>query len=260
MVTKRALSTWYLPNDDYSKASKEREGVDKYFKSNNFRLFEIGELNVSGTFLLTDCIILHHWWIALMSGNPHAFYWIKMIDQNSIVFMEMILTTYYIWFAKKPRNPPDKSENSKFINYVSFVIYSIEDALYESIQLNIDLCYWIYILSIVGMEYIFDFINIFLQVEYKFVHAPIREEAQVKEWNTPHTEKDIELYEINQHDPLRFKYGKRIQSNLVFSMSTKSSKSNGIDDVMNADTDSYTAAIDTCTSESICKHKECFIG
>jgi hypothetical protein len=65
---------------------------------------------------------------------------------------------------------------------------------------------------------------------------------------------------VNSHDPFRFRNGKVICSQLVFSMSAKSSIDYGINDVMNTDTDSYTAAIDTCTSESICKHQECFVG
>ena len=266
MVIKLEIENWYPTTLNDNKASKEREGVEtnNHIKNNSQQLFEIGELNVSDAFLLSNCIILHHWWIALINGKTHTFYWLNNLEQSSIIFMDMLLTTFYIWFAKKPKKPPDKLENksilNKIIDWISYMIYFIEDTLYETTKINIDLCYWIYILSIVTTEYIFDFINIFLQVEYKHVPHSEKDNAKIKKWKTPYSQDQVEIYEVNQHDPLRFRNGKRIQSNLVFSMSAKSSSNDAINDVMNADTDSYTAAIDTCTSESICKHKECFVG
>jgi hypothetical protein len=50
-----------------------------------------------------------------------------------------------------------------------------------------------------------------------------------------------------------------VTSNLVFSMSTKSKKSE-LQSTTQLDTDSYLLAIDTCTSETIVKHKELFVG
>jgi hypothetical protein len=263
MILKLEMKKWTTSN-----ASKERTGVTTYdvIHNNNHsqQLFEIGELNVSDAFLLSNCVILHHWWIALINKQSHIFYWLKHLEQSSIIFMDMLLTTSYIWFAKRPKKPPDPESTNNvntIIDWISYMIYFIEDILYNTTNMDIDICYWMYILSRVTTEYVFDFINIFLHVEYTSDHTtPSKTNAQVQQWKTPYSQDQVELHEVNRHDPLKFKNGKRIQSNLVFSMSTKSSNNDTINDVMNADTDSYTAAIDTCTSESICKHKECFVG
>jgi hypothetical protein len=244
-----------------TKGSNKREGVKEIVSSS---LFQIGELSVSDTFILTDCIVLHHWWIALSSGQSHIFHWIYILEQRSVIFIELALATCYIWFTTRAKKPPDKDPNERvntisFRDYPTFSIYVIEDIMYFIFGVNIDLCYWTYIISSVVMDYIFDFINIFLKVQYKQTCLSDNI-ANTKKWSSPNCQKDIELFEINKKDPLRFKNGKVIQSNLVFSMSAKSSTGNGFDDIMNADTDSYTAAIDTCTSESICKHKELFVG
>lgn len=235
--------------------SNKREGVT-YHPA----LLEIGELSVSDAFILTDCIVLNHWWIAFYDGQTHLLHWLSILDQRSIIFMEMLLTTCYIWFAARPKKPPDKDLQRSYydlaMDCTTYSLYMFEDILYYTFNINIDLCYWLYISSSVIIDYVFDLTNIFLQVNFNQKHTDI----QQKKWDTPYCQKDVEIYEINKLEPLRFKYGKTIQSNLVFSLSAKSSKGSSLDDVMSTDTDSYTAAIDTCTSESICRHQELFIG
>jgi hypothetical protein len=59
-----------------TKGSNKREGVVYYST-----LFEIGKLSVSDTFVLTNCIMLHHWWIALSyKGQTHVLHWLHALD------------------------------------------------------------------------------------------------------------------------------------------------------------------------------------
>ena len=153
VLIKSESAKWFQSHDDNTTASKKREGVVIQHSSNydKYRPFEIGELNVSDAFLLSNCIILHHWWIAIVGKNLRTFFWIHALEQRSILFMEMVLATCYVWFAEHPKEPPDKfkininsdSENQIIMNSVSFIIYFIEDILYQAFRINIDLCYWI---------------------------------------------------------------------------------------------------------------------
>ena len=87
-----------------------------------------------------------------------------------------------------------------------------------------------------------------------------------------HLEEDnSQLIPWSQQEPLVFgkvrrssisRYlGKTLVSNVVLSCSAKAKKGNTyLDDIMSLDTDSYTIAIDTCTTFHICKHRELFVG
>ena len=65
--------------------------------------------------------------------------------------------------------------------------------------------------------------------------------------------------EVNKNDASYFKHKKHVISKVVLSMSTKS-KRNELDQNVALDSDSYLFAVDTCTSENICKHEELFVG
>jgi hypothetical protein len=146
------------------------------------------------------------------------------------------------------------------MNYITYFLYIIEDIKYYTLNMNIDICYWTYIISSLTTEYLFEFIIVFLKVEYN-IKSCSDDNIKTEPCNTSYCQKDVKVYKVNKKDHCCFWHGKVIQSNLVFSMSAKPYKNNnGMDNIMNADTDTYTAAIDRCTSESICRQKELFVG
>jgi hypothetical protein len=69
----------------------------------------------------------------------------------------------------------------------------------------------------------------------------------------------VRVYEVNKKQSSYFRYKWLVTSNVVLSLSAKS-KQNALENVFVMDTDSYYFAVDTCTSETICKHKELFVG
>ena len=230
---------------------KKREGV----KANS--LHQIGELHVSGAFLLSDCILLKHWWLALIGGHSNVFIWILMLEQRAQVFMEIMLTTAYIWF-RRPKKPPNISCWRSNINEVIYnSAFAIEDLLSYTLNKDVDICYWLYIIYFMIKDLMKDIISMVTSLNLNNQNEIVTEEKDYIQWKKSYS-KVAEVIEMNNKDKNRFRHGRKVNSNLVMSLSTKSS--NGINDIINVDSDSYTAAIDTCTSESIFKHKELFVG
>lgn len=228
----------------------KREGV----RANSLHF--IGDLHVSGAFLLSDCILLKHWWLALIGGHSNVFMWILILEQRAQVFMEILLTTAYIWF-RRPKKPPNihswKRRTSEILDNSAFVI---EDLIACILNKDVDLCYWLYIIWFMIKDLIKDIIPITMPI-FDNQNEISKEEKGYLKWKRSYSQ-EVEIIEMNTKDKNRFRHGRKINSNLVMSLSTKAS--NGINDIINVDTDSYTAAIDTCTSESIFKHKELFVG
>lgn len=231
----------------------KREGVRAYSA-----LHEIGDLHVSGAFLLSDCILLRHWWLALIGGHKNIFICISIVEQHTQVFMEMILTTFYIWFGKRPKKPPNiSSGKSSMKELFHNCIFAIEDFLSYIFKRDIDLCYWLFIVYVMIKDLVLDIISVFIALDIRNQNELINENEDYLKWKKQHP-KTVEVIKMNNKDKNIFRHGKNINSNLDMSLSTKTS--NGINDIMNMDSDSYTAAIDTCTLESIFKHKELFVG
>ena len=219
------------------------------------------EFAISHHLVLTNCYILNSWWLSMLKTHgPNIFQWMQTLDAQSIILTAMLLKTAYVWFGKAPRKPPDKREYthhkndiySLLMDHMAYLFYFIEDTLYYCFKINIDLCYWTCILGWILSEYLIDLLKIFIAIEFN------EEEIKDTSWNQQMMS-NIPLIEINKKDPYRFKRGKIVTSNLVFSMSTKSKK-NELDSTIQLDSDSYSIAIDTCTSETIVKHKELFVG
>ena len=91
-------------------------------------------------------------------------------------------------------------------------------------------------------EFILDSFSTILAVDFHTIKAS----DTVHLWNKQFNQK-IATCIMNKSNPNYFGYGKLVTSNLVMSLSAK------LDDTLLMDTDSYNFAIDTCTSESICR-------
>jgi hypothetical protein len=197
-----------------------------------------------------------------MATGSNIYEWKETMDDQCLILLAMLLKTFYIFFGPSNKEPPDKREKKSedsgisipsLRDMITHIIYFIKDSFYHFMNLNIDLHLWISIFSQVSKEYLINFVQTFLAIDF----ISRKEESESK-WETSLTS-SIPIFEVNCKDPYHFKQGKLITSNLVFLMSTKSNK-NELDLAVQLDTDSYSIAIDTCTSETVVKHKEMFVG
>jgi hypothetical protein len=65
------------------------------------------------------------------------------------------------------------------------------------------------ILLKVAVDYIFDWLNIFIAINFN------EKEDESRSW-LEQTKTDIPIFEVNKMDPFHFRKGKKIISNLVF--------------------------------------------
>ena len=80
-----------------------------------------------------------------------------------------------------------------------------------------------------------------------------------KAWNNQY-DHDAPVYEMDESEQMRFYHSQTIYSNVMVSLSSKTKLKTFEQGTFNMDTDSYTMAIDTCTSESICNKRDLFVG
>ena len=107
------------------------------------------------------------------------------------------------------------------------------------------------------MEIVLDFLYLFIKIEYI---SPIALQQEKEYQDRKKKQRTTRFHEVNVKNYYKYKLKKdTIQCNLLMSLSSGKKQ---LDDVstMNLDTDSYQVAIDTCTSESICREKELFAG
>ena len=229
------------------------------------------DFQVSGTLVLTDCYLLNHWWLALcMLKGFNIFSWLQLQQDQSSLATVLLLKAVQIWFGKQPRKPPDKSSlnftstqpsttyKSSIYNFImnriTELLIVIEDALYHLFSINIDLSHCLNIATSIIIDYCFELLAIVLAINFNY----ISNDAEGEKWSIPDPN-EVPIIEMNVKDPFYFVRGRRVLSKVVLSMSAKSKRSE-IDNSLSLDTDSYLFAIDTCTSENICKHKELFVG
>ena len=100
LILKFVTSDEIKTNQEVKKRSKSVSG-----------LYTTGDFQVSRAFLLTDCILLNHWFIAMIGGmGKHGFYlWLAALENSSINCINQIMLTIYLWFATPCRKPPDKN-------------------------------------------------------------------------------------------------------------------------------------------------------
>ena len=230
-------------------------------------LFFLPDFSVSKTFVLTDCYLLNHWWLALIQAiGANIFQWSLNVDNKSKLIIQMLEQSIKIWFSKQPRKPPDKRKDKDLpislreysLNLITYFIFILEDTLFWAFSINIDISYWSYIFISILIDFTFEFLQIFLAISLDSMEEEQDSTSLAQEWKSYHSQ-DISICEMNQHDSLYYIFGKNVTSNVVFSMSAKS-KRDALSDTTLLDHDSYVFAIDTCTSESICKHRELFVG
>ena len=224
-------------------------------------LFIIEEFSISHALILSNSYIINHWWIGIMQMTVNnLFSWLYASHERSIFIFEMLLLTAKVWFGKSNRKPPDKRETEtmenetiqRFTFYFQQVLYFIEDHLYHFCNIDVNLSFWFDIGIYLLKSYLLDLVT-------QFIVLDVNEKEDAVIWKTWQSDENIETVEVNKPDPSRFLKKRKVMSNLVFSMSAKSKKST-LAGSMELDTDSYLIAIDTCTSETICKHRELFVG
>jgi hypothetical protein len=214
----------------------------------SLELYYVGTFRKSGTLLLTDCYVLNAWWMAMTGSGGFMFSWMPALLNASEYFTDMSILVPYIWVASQPRKPPDKhNDNNNWTDYLYQAIWMLEDLLLHIIGLEIDFIYWYgFILTLCkGID------NSHPQ------HFELH--SKTTDWYETHCNPSVFTVEVNKRYKLRFKFGKQVTSRLLVSLSSNSRKKE-VDDIAKLDSDSYHFAIDTCTSEGICKHKELFIG
>ena len=225
-------------------------------------MFVLPDFQVSKTIVLTECYLINHWWIAIIQAmGPNIFQWLTKIEERSYLYTTMLLKTIDIWFVKAPRKPPDPAKKmlnatQSWFDYAIKIGYILEDSLYTMFKIDIDLHFWSCIIKNITHHYALRLVQLFIEIDINTSDSKTIDTNH--DWKANYF-KQITVTEMNKpHPSSYFKYRKLIMSNVVMSMTAKSKSA--IDATLLMDTDSYLFAIDTCTSETICKHKELFIG
>ncbi len=228
-------------------------------------MYFIGDYHASGYILFSNCILLNHLWLG---GCSEAFLWLTILDQKVTLFFNIFFAPIYVWYAKGPKKPPDISGfthcvkgvwtyvcQTPLLDTITYAIWFVEDGVYLVTGLNMDICTSIYVTSMVFRDCI-----LFPSLPGNWANflATIGQEV-LEPWSTiPDIASDI-VYEVNKKDYLKFRLQQKFVCNLLVSLHAKSKKDH-LDDIISPDLDCYHFAIDTCTSATICKHKELFIG
>ena len=224
--------------------------------------FQFPELAFSGHIILTDCYVVNRWWLAICMMEAWNHLWWKLLDERTHILTMILFKTAAIWFAKKHRKPPDEKDLNishglydRMMVGVTYFLFFIEDLIYFISGYNIDLSVVIYVTTNVIMDYFRDFLSIFIAIQFNSSSHVVEGE----EWLKRIQSIKVPFMEVNQHNSFYFRHKRTITSNVVLSMSTKS-KQTELNQHIPMDSDSYLFAVDTCTSENICKHEELFIG
>lgn len=214
-------------------------------------LYYVGTYNKSGALLLTDCYVWTAWWMAMTGSGGYMFHWMYTSAKASNYFTDMLILVPYIWLASRPKKPPDKEIIRKsWIENSYEYIWLMEDLIFSIFGLTFDFLHWygFLIALITGLD--------------QFTPNDDRDMTKKNcsnDWYATHCNQKVIAIEVNKRHRLKFKFGRTVLSNILVSLTAKSKK-NQMDDLMKLDSDSYYFAIDTCTSEGICKHKELFNG
>lgn len=80
---------------------KRGKGKDELYTTTEFR-------KKSHIIILTNCNVINDWFLAMMQAFGYGNFKLYLIQSQTVIFVENILTIAYIWFAKTPRKPPYK--------------------------------------------------------------------------------------------------------------------------------------------------------
>ena len=209
----------------------------------------------SNAFLLSNTCLIHHWFLALygINGSELFVYLSNHFHDKSHHIYQVLLLTAYVWYVSAKREPPDKISGFKYaaINVAEYLLQFI-------IRKEINILYWYHVLTALLVEIAFEVLYIFIKIEYKPPYVTAQEEFN--RLKLKNSKEKILFHEVNKCNLFRYKLMKRtVWCKLILSLSSKKKKFES-SETINLDTDSYEIAIDTYTSESVCKEKELFVG
>ena len=128
--------------DDVKKTQKSTkpEGVRAIYVTADF--------HVSGTFFLTSCFLINHWFLNILgiSGANWFFKLMATLNNNTTNFLNYMLLSVYIWWKCPAREPPDKQARSfrrAFDNYTSEAIYIFEDIIRLVFKKEVNVAFWV---------------------------------------------------------------------------------------------------------------------
>ena len=229
------------------------------------QLYVVAELSKSNVFLLSDVYVINHWFLALIGAFGYEVLgYLYNLQNDCGDFIDKLLLIPYIWFAKQPRKPPDKSVKEKkvvsFVDSLLLKIEKIENTLYDWMLIDVDIMYWLFIASCIVRDAITSLITVAFSIKFDNEEGVEGKRNYFDEMLDNVSMKKVKLYQtINRGFCKRMKYGKIVKCNLIHSLSSRTNSAR-LDDIERMDSDSYHFAIDTCTSYSICKEKELFVG
>ena len=213
------------------------------------RLYVTGEYAVSHTVLLTDSILLHHWFVALMGIvlRNRFFIWLANLQNSSHNSINYVLLTIYVWFATPNKKPPDITKSLDLEHMITKFMYLVEDSINYAFNKDISIMFW--------SSFIIAQIKSILTTndeDNKHINAASQYFYESK---TTHLFKTTLNNKIIQRCE-----GSTLTSNVVLWWATKSRSNELSLSTMPLDTDGYQFAVDTGTTFHVCKHKELFVG
>ena len=209
-------------------------------------LYVTADFHTSGVFMLSDCILLNHWFINLIGLMVHNkfFMWLQSLSVKSNNSLNYIYVTVYIWFVTKHRKPPDKTfclpTIQKCLNSVYEIIFIIEDAADYLFNFEIDICFWTSLLW-------YHFQRV-CRRNHRY-HTP---QAQAHKYL--HERKVSHVFKSVLAEPIERHFGRTLHSNVVLSYAAQTKNQDYVDDFNTLDVDSYQFVIDTGTTFHVCKH------
>ena len=212
------------------------------------RLYVTGEYAVSHTVLLTDCIILYHWFVALMGIHVQNrfFLWLTTLQNSSYKCINYVLLTIYVWFVTPSRKPPDHSTSINVGNMITRLVYLIEDSLNYVLNKDINIMFWSSFI-IAQLPYLRT--NMFAEKQH--INAADKYFYESRTTN---------VYKTKPIDIVKRYEGSTLISNVVLSWAAELQSNESYLETMPLDTDSYQFAVDTGTTFHVCRHKELFVG
>ena len=125
---------------------KMNQGNKKISDSSSYALFTIGDFQVSKAFLLTDCILLNHWFIAMINwtGKNGFYIWLAAIKDSSSKCINQIMLTIYLWFATPYRKPLDKNTFKSICQHTISLFWDQLTVLVDKIiDSNTSIYFWV---------------------------------------------------------------------------------------------------------------------
>ena len=226
---------------------KMNQGNKKASESSSYGLFTTSDFQVSKVFLLTDCVLLKHWFIAMINwtGKNGFYLWLAAIEGSSSKCINQFMLTIYLWFATPYRKPPDKITFTSVCRNSIAVFRDLLTVLVDKIiQSNNSTYFWItFALSQVS-------------------DICFRKEKHDKSSCKPYIfeQRNRKTFLTKSTNLIKRLEGKTLISNIVLSYATKIKDDEQIVNPLPISHEcQYEFAIDTATSFHVCKHKELFI-